>query len=83
MNKTELAQTAKDIISDMFRWGYIKDDMSYIDLDLRTISDDDAINVIRDMKQNHLIDGDYAHPAFAHYYVPTELLKEFELTTNA
>lgn len=72
-----LALTAKEILSDMFRWGVIDEGSKYSVLDMRTISNSEAIATVCAMEAEGLISSDVdANPTNV-YYVSDGLIADF------
>lgn len=74
---SHLANTARDIISDMFRWGIIREGSKYFSLDLRDMSDQDAIETMCAMDADGLISSDIHADTMRVYYVSDELISMF------
>lgn len=72
-----LAYVAKEIISEMFRWGVINEGSKYFSLDLRTMSDEEAIETICDMDANGIITSNVMEDFSRSYYVSPELIITF------
>lgn len=72
-----LAQTAKEIISDMFRWGVIGEGSKYFALDMRTISDSEAVATICALEAEGLISSDVNANPTSVYYVSDGLIADF------
>lgn len=75
--KPHLVKIAKEIISDMFRWGMIGEGSKYFALDMRTISDSEAVATICAMEAEGMISSDiHANPTSV-YYVSDALIADF------
>lgn len=71
-----LANTGRAIISEMFRYGVIDENSSYMALDLRSMSDGDVFSTIGKMIQQGLITHNTEENPRA-YYVHEDLIFSF------
>lgn len=71
-----LALMALDIISEMFQYGVIHEENKYFSLDLRTMTDQDAIETICNMDADGLITSNLTED-HRRFYVQAELIAEF------
>lgn len=80
---TDLVQIGREIISDMFRYGYIDEKSKYFDFNVRGATAKEILQTIKEMIEYEYISDDTSDN-LSIYYVSPELISEYkqELNTN-